>query len=267
MLARSRACHSRALPLDLPPVVCVRLTRRCNARCGYCLAPPDGTPHPAAATLVHRLDWLLARGVRTVHFCGGEPTLHPALPRLIERVHTAGATTRLTTNGIALAEDLVPVLRAAGCRVKVSIYGDRDHHDAMVGVQAFDRTVANLRRLLAADVAASVQTTVVAGGEWAVDRVAALCLDLGVRRLSILPFLPRGRGAGRCGDYALTSAQRRELRDLVRRKRRELHGRLDVRWLDFTARPFHVVDADGRVVLEGATESMDEVLCEIPAEA
>jgi hypothetical protein len=38
-----------------------------------------------------------------------------------------------------------------------------------------------------------------------------------------------------------------------------------VRWLDFTARPLHVVEPDGRVVLEGATEGMDVLLGHIPA--
>jgi hypothetical protein len=45
-----------------------------------------------------------------------------------------------------------------------------------------------------------------------------------------------------------------------------LQGRVDVRWLDFSSRPLHVVEADGRVVLEYATESMDTVLCTIPGD-
>lgn len=53
------------------------------------------------------------------------------------------------------------------------------------------------------------------------------------------------------------------LRALVREKRRALSSRLDVRWLDFTARPIPVVEADGRVILEGATEARDRVLCRI----
>ena len=79
----------------LPEVICFRVTRFCNAACGFCLAPPDGA-HPDVATLIHRIDWVLARGVRTVHFCGGEPTIHPALPQLIGHVHDRGGKTRLS---------------------------------------------------------------------------------------------------------------------------------------------------------------------------
>ena len=247
----------------LPPAVCFRVTRACNARCGFCLAPPQGR-EPDADTLVHRLDWLLSRGVRAIQFCGGEPTLHPALAQLIAHVHGQGGKARLTTNAILLPDSLLPVLRATATRVKVSLHGDRDHHDAMVGRTAFELTTRNLRRLLAAGVATSVQTTVVAGAAWVVEWVASFCLEAGVGRLSILPFIPRGSGNGRRNEYGLSTSQRCALRDLVARQRRALNGRLDVRWLDFTSRPIPVVDADGRVLLEGASEAMDRLLCRIP---
>ena len=250
-------------PVDLPDTICFRVTRYCNARCGFCLAPPDGA-NPAADSLTRRLEWLLARGVKTIHFCGGEPTIHPALPQLIEYVDARGGKTKLTTNGIAVSHALLEVLRATRCNVKVSVHGDRAYHNELVGCDAFDHTTQNLRRLVAAGVPTSIQTTVVARRTWVVDWIADFCLGVGVRRLSILPFIPRGSGYGRRGDYGLSESERRALHALVIRKRRELNGRLDVRWLDFTARPIHVVEPDGRVVLERATEAMDEILCRIP---
>ena len=45
------------MDLHLPPTVCLRVTRYCNARCGFCLAPPDGA-HPPTPLLLQRLDWL-----------------------------------------------------------------------------------------------------------------------------------------------------------------------------------------------------------------
>jgi MoaA/NifB/PqqE/SkfB family radical SAM enzyme len=160
---------------------------------------------------------------------------------------------------------LLPILRAASTQVKVSLHGDRTHHDDIVGRRAFDRTTRNLNRLLAAGIPTSVQTTVVAGGAWVVDWVTEFCLKVGVRRLSILPFIPRGRGYERRYEYEMSSLQRRALRELVTGKRRAINGQIDVRWLDFTARPIHVVETDGRVILEGATETMDQVLYHIPA--
>ncbi|RNC67940.1 MAG: radical SAM protein [Desulfuromonadales bacterium] len=252
------------MSVKLPPAICFRVTRSCNARCGFCLAPPAGVHQPAEA-LMHRLDWLLSHGVKSIHFCGGEPTIHPSLPQLLAYAHARGAKTKITTNAITLPDALLPFLRATGTQVKVSLHGDREHHNTIVGIEAFDHTTGNLRRLIAAGVSTSVQTTVIAGGTWVVEWMIDFCLEHRVRRLSILPFIPRGNGFGRQSEYGLRQSQRRELHELVTTKRRALSSRLDLRWLDFTARPVHVVEPDGKVVLEGATETGDTLLYRIPA--
>ena len=253
-----------SLEIALPGSVCFRVTRYCNARCGFCLAPPDGA-HPDAATLTSRLDWILAHGVRTIHFCGGEPTIHPAMVQLVEHVHCRNAKTRLTTNGIVIPNELARVLRARRTEVKVSVHGDREHHNQILGCDAFDQTTENLRRLTADGVRTTVQTTVIAGGEWVVEWAAQYCRGIGVRRLNILPFIPRGNGNARRAEYELSVSERARLHERVQRLRKSLSGSLEVRWLDFTAQPVPVVEADGMVVLEGATEALDRKICEIPS--
>ncbi len=249
--------------LALPSTVCFRVTRYCNIRCGFCLAPPDGA-HPTAETLRERLDWLFARGVTTIHFCGGEPTIHPALVQLIDWTARAGHGVKLTTNGVLLSGALLAALRRADAEVKVSLHGDRDFHERIVGRPVFDATTTHARRLVEAGVNTSIQTTIVAGNTWVAEWVAKFCVEAGIRKLSVLPFLPRGNGIERRGEYELSSSERRELRAWVRRRRRDSRDKLDVRWLDFTARPIHVVEADGRVVLEGASESLDVLLARVP---
>jgi MoaA/NifB/PqqE/SkfB family radical SAM enzyme len=245
--------------MTFPRSVCFRVTRACNARCGFCLAPWNGE-HPRAEVLAQRIDWLLGHGVRAVDFCGGEPTIHPALPQLIEQVHARGVKTRVTTNGIALPQPLLEVLQRCGTQVKVSLHGERDWHDRMVGREAFDLATATLRRLISAGVRATVQTTLVAGGEAALPTMVELCLGLGVRRLTLLPFIPRGAGAEREDEFALSADERKRLRAEVARLRREHAGRLDLRWNDFSHDRAVVVEADGRVLLEGARERSDTLL-------
>lgn len=252
--------------IELPQMICFRVTRNCNARCRFCLAPPEGD-QPDEASLKNRIDWLLAHGVKTIHFCGGEPTLHPALTELLMHVHTCGGKNRLTTNAIAIADSLLPVLQTTATEVKVSLHGDQDHHNAIVGVTSFKHTTRNIKKLLDAGVNTSIQTTVVAEQTWVIDWVTRFCLETGVRRLSILPFIPRGKGVDCRDEFALTPFQRRDMRDRVKKKRHLLNGRVDVRWLDFNARPIHVVEVDGRIILEAATETMDKVLYYIPGAA
>jgi len=251
--------------MTLPPVVCFRVTRFCNARCGFCLAPPDGGRHPSALTLMNRIDWLLTRGVKSIHFCGGEPTIHRQLAELIAHVRSSGGRSKLTTNGIAMSTDLIRTLRSAGTHVKVSLHGDQPHHDAIVGRSAFCNATASIRCLLSEGVVTSVQTTVVSGHLEVVPWMIGFCLSNRVRRVSFLPFIMRGSGYLRRAEYGLTQAERRSLHELVKHERRKHTGRVDVRLLDFNARPIHVVEADGRIILEGASEARDMLLGQIPA--
>lgn len=202
--------------LALPEMICFRVTRDCNARCRFCLAPPEGE-QPDAATLKNRIDWLLAHGVKTIHFCGGEPTIHPALAELFTHVHERGGKSRLTTNAIAIPDTLLPLLRTTATEVKVSLHGDQEHHNAIMGVTSFQHTIRNIKRLISARVNTSIQSTVVAGQNGVVDWLIVFCLESGVRRLSLLPFIPRGNGNGCSDEFALTPLQRRELRDQIKK--------------------------------------------------
>jgi MoaA/NifB/PqqE/SkfB family radical SAM enzyme len=183
---------------------------------------------------------------------------------LIDYVRAHGGKSKLTSNGIALTDSLIPQLRAARTQVKISLHGDQAHHDEIVGRAAFHETTATIKRLLSAGVAVSVQTTIVAGRLDIVAWVIQYCVNNGVRRVSFLPFIPRGSGNSTRAKYELSRAERNELRNLIKQKRRELSGRLDIRLLDFNSRPIHVVEPDGRLVLEGPAETSDILLFQIP---
>ncbi|UFS69178.1 radical SAM protein [Geomonas sp. RF6] len=247
----------------LPAALCFRVTRRCNARCDFCLAPPAGSD-PPGEVLLYRQRWLLRHGAREIRYCGGEPSLHPDLPELIEEARAAGAKTALTTNALALPDELVALLSAARTRVKVSLHGDREEHDALVGRGAFDGTCAGVHRLLAQGVETSLQSVLVRGGigiiEWGVN----FCLERRIRRYTLLPFVARGRGGDRRDRYELEEAGRRALRREVARLRKDLGSRLDLRLLDFHSRRIPVVETDGRIVWEGCSETGDILICTIP---
>ena len=101
---------------------------------------------------------------------------------------------------------------------------------------------------------------------WVIEWIADFCRSVGVRTLSILPFIPRGNGYLHREQYELSYADRCRLHELVRQKRKALTGILDVRWLDFTSRPLMVAEANGKLILEGGTEGSDQIICEIPSQ-
>lgn len=75
----------------------------CNFACPYCHNPelvvvtPE-TPHLAEDVF---FDYLRRRTGKLNGVCisGGEPTIHPDLPRFVERIHALGYAVKLDTNG------------------------------------------------------------------------------------------------------------------------------------------------------------------------
>lgn len=90
------------------------VTYRCNLACSYCFAcelreefPADLAPEDFERMLA----WMRAGGVTSVAFIGGEPTLHPGLPEMVERTTDAGIAAVVFSNGLfpaELAERLAP---------------------------------------------------------------------------------------------------------------------------------------------------------------
>ena len=105
----------------LRPIRDLRLsiTDRCNLRCAYCM-DPDHRYLPAASLL--SADQLLraARacvdlGVSSIRITGGEPTLHPEINNIIQRLaHLPIDDLAMTTNGVLIDRAALDRWRALG---------------------------------------------------------------------------------------------------------------------------------------------------------
>jgi len=105
----------------------ISVTDSCNLRCIYC-APPSGLPRSSRHLLSAREITEVARvamdlGMTKLRITGGEPTVRPDLPQIIESLAGLPGLTDLamTTNGTRLAP-MAARLRDAGLRrVNVSL--------------------------------------------------------------------------------------------------------------------------------------------------
>ena len=112
----------------------VAVTANCNARCVGCRYGRDFMPG-------HQLGWEMTRdllddaragGVSWVRFYGGEPLLHPDLPKMVAHARKVGMLPYVTTNAILLGKKF-DELYAAGLRdVTVGFYGVGDAYDTYV---------------------------------------------------------------------------------------------------------------------------------------
>ncbi|MFW5878768.1 MAG: radical SAM protein [Myxococcota bacterium] len=104
----------------------IQVVRHCNHNCVFCSNPESSVSH-GFETFCRQIDGLKHRGYYGVILTGGEPTLHPDLPRIAAYARDAGLHVRLITNGWNMAEgELVEELARAGVQlVHVSVYSVR----------------------------------------------------------------------------------------------------------------------------------------------
>jgi MoaA/NifB/PqqE/SkfB family radical SAM enzyme len=117
-----------------PQSIFVTLTAACNLRCVGCnygreFMPGHSLPWPIVKDL---LDDAKKLGIWSIRLYGGEPLLHPDLPRIVEYSLGLGQKTWITTNGILLKRQ-IDDLYAAGLRdISLGIYGVEKHYNAYV---------------------------------------------------------------------------------------------------------------------------------------
>jgi MoaA/NifB/PqqE/SkfB family radical SAM enzyme len=111
---------------DRPIWAQVNLTWRCNLDCSYCTEYDNSKGDIPFADLARRIDKCHELGVLHTDLIGGEPLLHPDLPRLMRRITALGMTTGMTTNGFLLTADRLDELIDAGMgRLQISVDGAR----------------------------------------------------------------------------------------------------------------------------------------------
>ncbi|MBI4568168.1 MAG: radical SAM protein [Planctomycetes bacterium] len=98
---------------------------RCNSDCGFCFAHDDAVAEPPRAAILSLLDAGQARGYEAVCVSGGEPTISPLLPWVLDECRRRGLAVRLITNGFRLADpDYAADLLARGVsRLQFSLHG------------------------------------------------------------------------------------------------------------------------------------------------
>jgi MoaA/NifB/PqqE/SkfB family radical SAM enzyme len=104
----------------------IQVVRHCNHFCGFCSNPTTPYVH-TFETMQVLVDDFVARGYFGIILTGGEPTLHPELPRIARYARDQGLHVRMITNGHRLADrDFARACAQGGIQhVHVSVYSTR----------------------------------------------------------------------------------------------------------------------------------------------
>ena len=189
----------------------------CNQKCLHCYAagqPLSDTPELTTAQWREILAKLRAANVPQVTFTGGEPTLRADLVELVDAAQWF--VTRLNTNGRLLTPELCRRLYDASLdSVQVTLYShDPAVHNALVGAEGFDDTVAGIKNAVAAGLSVSVNTPLCSLNT---DYAAAVRFvnGLGVRYVTCSGLIPSGGAEG--AESQATRLTEEQLTDVLRR--------------------------------------------------
>lgn len=183
----------------------LHLTFACNLRCTHCYASagPEYRTHLPLSQVMNAVTEAARLNFRHAVLTGGEPLVYRYRDELLD--HLAGQRpsrhpllTVLRTNlAVPLDEALRRRLAGSTDELVVSVDGDRATHDARRGAGMYDRTIANLRRLVDGgldtrlSLACILPLRLVDGPPG--QAVRALADELDIHRVRFRPLLPLGR--------------------------------------------------------------------------
>ncbi|XP_059473188.1 molybdenum cofactor biosynthesis protein 1 isoform X2 [Neocloeon triangulifer] len=134
----------------------ISLTERCNLRCQYCM-PAEGVPlNPKSKLLttdeiVTLAKFFVAEGVTKIRLTGGEPSLRKDLVDLVGQLNDIQGldSISMTTNGLTLTKQLVPLMRAGLKGLNISLDSlDKDTYTRMSRRNGLAKALAGINLAL-----------------------------------------------------------------------------------------------------------------------
>ena len=226
-----------------PPVsLLAEITHRCPLQCPYCsnpLALERAAVELDTATWLRVIEEAHALGVLQTHFSGGEPTWRD-LPELVRHAGALGQYTNLITAAVLLDPAKLDALADAGLdHVQISIQdsepGNADRIGGYSGGHAKKLAVARMSRRRPA---AHHQRRGAPPEPRSLDRIIALAVELGARRLEVAHVQYYGWALANRAALMPTRAQAERSIAAGRGGARAAQGRADDRLLvpDYYAR-------------------------------
>lgn len=197
MTAPATPLAQRAAPRTRTTFLELEITGMCQLDCTHCYAHSGPAGDHGTMTVD---DWRSVigqaadLGVTEVQFIGGEPTLHPDFPALLDCAIGCGLKVQVFSNLVAVREPLWERLRRPAVSLATSYYSDcADQHARVTGRRtAHARTRANIARAVKLGIPLKVGIIDIFDGQ-RVEQARRELQALGVRHIHI----DRQRGVGR----------------------------------------------------------------------
>jgi MoaA/NifB/PqqE/SkfB family radical SAM enzyme len=173
------------------------VTSRCNLRCRHCLRGKPSQPRDFDVDLMDRLlgEGKKFYGLQHAALTGGEPLLHPDLPRILDLFVKHDYSFTFVSNGFYIPERIAlfkaPEIKRRLIGAGISLDGPGpEANDAIRGEGAYRRAMAAIMVLKAAGIPVAVKYTI---GRHNLDSIESAILaisHLGIEKLEAALMIP-----------------------------------------------------------------------------
>ncbi|MET8681747.1 radical SAM protein [Streptomyces sp. NPDC004647] len=245
---------------ELPESICVRVTRRCNAACSFCQAPPTSRAEISVHDIGRMARFFARNGVRSLKLSGGEPTVRDDLPEIIRAVAAAGPRPVVITNGIAVPERVMGACAEVGGEFKFSVHRPSRENDAILRRRSFDAVRENMAAVVGRKIRLSVNCVVTPVSAKLMAEMIEFACEVGAGKISFIPVVARGRAREK-GEFSFSPGELDAVIERMRELARLYAERIVVRCIDIRSHDYWIVENDGSLWVERATEEADRRIC------
>jgi len=211
----------------------IEITNQCLLNCVHCsTGAASGLNSFLSQSVIKNLvDQACNLGCREIFFSGGEPLLHPDLDFFLEILASKGIQNKLYTTGIIKLAPPAPIslkelkiLKAHGLsQLAFSLYSARpDVHDSITHVSdSFFATVTAIKNAIELDIITEIHFVAMRKLIEELPPLARFVDKLGITKISVLRFVPHGRGKESAPQLTPTTSDFRKLRKIVIALRQE----------------------------------------------
>lgn len=179
----------------------IEVTHKCPLSCLHCSSEsnPSSMVSIDKKTCLAIIEDALSMGVAEIAFSGGEPLLWDGISEAVATANKGATKATLYTSGNINRPDLrLGELKAAGLsKVVFSLYSDTaEKHELITRVSgSYNSTLIAIRKSIEVGLQTELHFVAMSRTYRALSGVVSLGSSLGVTSVSVLRFVPQGRGA------------------------------------------------------------------------
>jgi radical SAM protein with 4Fe4S-binding SPASM domain len=208
--------------------VTLEITRKCSLNCLFC-SSNGGIPHPRELNLsewVHVIDECISLGAKSFLISGGEPFSSPFLKEICQHISSHGANLTIYTCGNVFEKGKLSPLKKADVEFISSLPSTKlifnlqgassEIHDLITCVKgSFENTLASISCAVDYGIHTEIHFVPVSLNYKNLPDVVSLSKDLDLKRVSVLRFVPQGRGKKNESSLRLGSEDLIHLKEIL----------------------------------------------------